>query len=285
MLDYVRGAAIVRKFAVAGRMSDPTSLPGRISMTDTDRPARTWGPGLHPARDKAPKTLAGQVAQRLRLDIIQHHFEPGERLQLEKLGKRYQVGTSPLREALFQVAAQGLVVAEDHKGFFVAPIQFDEMLDVSKLRASLETYAIRGSIRDGSEDWEADLVAAFHRLKRAGLNVSAEQEDEEKRTEWENRHRDFHYALCKGAGSPWLLHFFDELYDHMERYRRYFWKYAERAVAADSEHEAIMKAALERNEERAVSLLQAHFERQAQQTMMLRKKVETDVNITLADLV
>jgi DNA-binding GntR family transcriptional regulator len=241
------------------------------------QPARTWGPGLHPTRHETPKTLAGRVAQQLRLDIIRHRFEPGERLQFEKLSKLYEVGTSPLREALFQVAAQGLVVAEDHKGFFVAPIQFDEMLDVSNLRANLEAYAIRGSIREGREEWEVDLLAAFHRLKRAGLAVSANQEDDDRRTEWEDRHREFHYALCKACGSPWLLHFFDELYDHMERYRRYFWKYAERAVAADSEHEGIMKAALDRDEERAVSLLQAHFQKQAKLTMTLRKKVERAV--------
>ncbi len=245
-----------------------------------ERRMRMWGPSLHFARDKVPKTLAGRVAQQLRLDIIRHRLEPGERLQFEKLSKLYDVGTSPLREALFQVAAQGLVVAEDHKGFFVAPIQFDEMLDVSNLRANLETYAIRGAIRDGREEWEVDLLAAFHRLKRAGLAVSANQEDDEGRTEWENRHREFHYALCKGCGSPWLLHFFDELYDHMERYRRYFWKYAERAVAADSEHEAIMKAALDRDEERAANLLQAHFQKQARLTMTLRKKVERVIAAT-----
>jgi GntR family carbon starvation induced transcriptional regulator len=235
---------------------------------------RRWGPAVNPSRDEEPRTLAGRVARQLRIDIIRHHLAPGERLQFEKLGKRYKVGISPLREALFQVAAQGLVVAEDHKGFFVAPVHFDEMLDVSNLRANLETYALRGSIQDGREDWEVDLLAAFHRLKLAGIAVSADQEDEDRRTEWEDRHRDFHYALCKGCGSPWLLHFFNELYDHMERYRRYFWKYAERAVAADSEHEAIMKAALARDEERATSLLQAHFRRQAKLTMMLRNKVE-----------
>lgn len=236
--------------------------------------ARRWGPAVNPSGDEEPRTLAGRVARQLRLDIIRHHLEPGERLQFEKLSKRYKVGISPLREALFQVAAQGLVVAEDHKGFFVAPVHFDEMLDVSNLRANLETYAIRGSIRDGREDWEVDLIAAFHRLKRAGISVAADQEDEDRRTEWEDRHRDFHYALCKGCGSPWLLHFFNELYDHMERYRRYFWKYAERAVAADSEHEAIMKAALDRDEERATRLLQEHFRRQAKLTMSLRNKVE-----------
>src|SRR6478735_3696570 len=233
---------------------------------------RRWGPAVNPSRDEQPRTLAGRVARQLRIDIIRHHLPPGERLQFEKLGKRYKVGISPLREALFQVAAQGLVVAEDHKGFFVAPVHFDEMLDVSNLRANLETYALRGSIRDGGADWEVDLIAAFHRLKLAGIAVAADQDDEDRRTAWEDRHRDFHYALCKGCGSPWMLHFFNELYDHMERYRRYFWKYAERAVAADSEHEAIMKAALDRDEERATRLLQTHFQRQAELTMTMRSK-------------
>lgn len=243
-------------------------------FTSGNRPPRKWGPGVHTARDQMPKTLAGRVAQQLKIDIIRHRFDPGERLQFEKLSKLYNVGTSPLREALFQVAAQGLVVAEDHKGFFVAPVHFDEMLDVSNLRANLETFALRGAIREGREDWEVDLIAAFHRLKRAGISVAADQEDDTKRTEWEDRHRDFHYALCKGCELPWLLHFFDELYDHMERYRRYFWKYAERAVAADSEHEAIMQAALDRDEERATGLLQSHFQKQAKLTMTLRRKVE-----------
>ncbi|MGY3697584.1 GntR family carbon starvation induced transcriptional regulator [Bradyrhizobium sp. USDA 3240] len=242
-------------------------------------PSVQWGPGISPARDE-PRTLAGQVARQLRLDIIRHKLEPGERLQFDKLSKRYEVGVSPLREALFQVAAQGLVVAEDHKGFVVAPIHLDEMMDVSSLRAHLETYALSGSIRDGREEWEVDLLSAFHRLKRAGIAVSVDQEDENLRTEWEDRHREFHFALCKGCGSPWLLHFFNELYDQMERYRRYFWKYAERAVAADSEHEAIMRAALDRDEKRATDLLQAHFRRQAKLTLSLRNKVQRAVSAT-----
>ena len=83
--------------------------------------------------------------------------------------------------------------------------------------------------------------------------------------------------------NPFLADFYKEkpgsafraqMYFLMERYRRYFWKYAERAVAADSEHESIMKAALDRDEERATNLLQAHFQKQAKLTMTLRKKFE-----------
>lgn len=249
-------------------------------MRKLTAPELNWGPGLRTLRAGEPKTLAGRTAEQLRNDIVRHRFEPGERLQFEKLTKLYDVGTSPLREALFQVAAQGLVVSEDHKGFMVAPINFNEMLDVSKLRAHLETYAIRGSIRDGRDEWEVDLVGALHRLKQASAALSAALDDETARNEWEMRHREFHFALCKGCGSPWLLHFFEELYDHLERYRRYFWKYSERAVIADSEHQAIMQAALDRNEEKAVALLQSHFEKQAATTMSLYAKVPKEAMAT-----
>lgn len=232
-----------------------------------------WGPSLRTFRESDPRTLAGQTAQRLRNDIVRHRFVPGERLPFDKLSKLYDVGTSPLREALFQVVAQGLVVAEDHKGFVVAPIDFGEMLDVSSLRAHLETFAIRESIRRADADWEVDLLGAFHRMKRVGQRLSGNVDDRETQDEWEQRHREFHFSLCKGCGSPWLLHFFEELYDQLERYRRYYWRYSDRVDGADSDHEAIMQAAIGREEEKAVALLQEHFSRQAQLTMRLRQSL------------
>jgi DNA-binding GntR family transcriptional regulator len=168
-------------------------------------------------------------------------------------------GNSPLREALFMMTSQGLVVAEDYKGFMVAPLNFEDMLDVSSLRANLEAFAVAGSIRKGREDWEVELVGIFHKLKKAGIAIAKNSDDESLRTDWENNHRDFHYVLCKGCGSPWALHFFDILYDQMERYRRFFWKYAERTTIADTEHEEIAQLALARDEERTITLLKKTF--------------------------
>ncbi|MEO8936215.1 MAG: FCD domain-containing protein [Burkholderiaceae bacterium] len=221
------------------------------------------------ARDAKPRTLAGQTAQLLRRDIIRNRFQPGERLTIEKLTSVYRAGTSPLREALFQVASDGLVRVEDHKGFVVAPLSFEEMMDVSSLRAYLEINAIERSIAFGGEQWETDVLAAEHRLNRAEARLLESDAGDPglAEDEWEERHREFHYALCSACGSPWLLHFFDALYDQLERYRRYFWRYEERARGADDQHQQIKDAALARDAPHAVRLLGEHFRRQAQLTM------------------
>ena len=232
-------------------------------------PTPPWGPRAGTARDSTPRTLAGQTAQTLRQDIIRNRFQPGERLTIEKLATRYGVGTSPLREALFQVAGDGLVRVEDHKGFVVAPLNFGEMLDVSSLRAYLEINALRKSIKQGGEDWETGVLSAEHRLKRAEMRLLGAAGDELSGAEddWERRHREFHFALCSACGSPWLLHFFDALYDQLERYRRHFWRYQERARGADDQHEQIRKAAVSRDADAAVALLTEHFREQAELTL------------------
>lgn len=234
-----------------------------------------WGPQTKQPGD-APKTLAGQTALRLRQDIIANRLQPGEHLSFSKLTKRYEVGSSPLREALFQVVSEGLVRAEEHKGFVVAPINADEMLDISSLRASFEAQALRLSIQRGDAEWETRVLTANYRLKKALAQLQAQDEEARRAAEdeWERWHRNLHTALCSACGSPWLLHFIDILYDHLERYRRYFWNYSDRATGADDEHEQIVNAALDRDAARADQLLQAHFQTQAELSLMSKKSSE-----------
>lgn len=254
--------------------------PRRKRVGEPARPAETveprsasiavpqWGPRAGVARDIEPRTLAGKTAKRLREDIIRNRFRPGERLTIEKLAGHYDVGTSPLREALFQVAGDGLVRVEDHKGFVVAPLDLGEMLDVSSLRAYLEINALQRSIEHGDDAWEAAILTAAHRLTKAETRLVGAKGDDllSAQDEWEQRHREFHFALCSACGSPWLLHFFDALYDQLERYRRHLWRYEERARGADDQHEQIKNAALARDAEKAVELLTEHFRRQAELT-------------------
>ena len=263
---------------VTRKASTPAAIPAAAPTTATPAPADEgmlpvaagrWGPRASALRDANPRTLAGQTALRLRQDIIRNEFSAGERLTNEKLAERYGVGTSPLREALFQVAGEGLVRVEDHKGFVVAPLSREEMLDVSSLRAYLEIHALRQSIASGDEEWETAVLVADHRLKSADARLLQATPDNLKaaKDEWERRHRDFHYALCSACGSPWLLHFFDTLYDQLERYRRHLWRYGERARGADDQHDEIRQAALARDADAATALLAEHFRRQAELTI------------------
>lgn len=211
------------------------------------------------------ETLTLQAYGRLRADILAGRLVAGDRLRLERLKTAYGFGMSPLREALSRLAAEELVIAEDRRGFRVAPISAAELAEVTRLRKRLETMALANSIAAGDVDWEADVVAAFHRLSKAALPLDTDRPGVA--DEWEAMHRDFHHALIAACASPWLLKFCSQLAAHAERYRRirHYQSVGPEEMARDveREHRELLEATLARDSDRACALLERHFDRTA----------------------
>ena len=88
-------------------------------------------------------TLAEAAFTRLRADILGVKFRPGERMHVERLRSEYGVGATPLREALSKLSSLELVVAEGQRGFRVAPVSIENLLDITKTRAWIEGAALR----------------------------------------------------------------------------------------------------------------------------------------------
>src|SRR5262245_152705 len=86
-------------------------------------------------------TLNSAVLARLRADIVACRWMPGERLRVETLRERYGVGTSPLREALMRLEAEGLVVLEQNRGFKVSDVSLENLTDLMTTRIEIEGIA------------------------------------------------------------------------------------------------------------------------------------------------
>src|SRR4030081_1187476 len=99
--------------------------------------------------DTSKETLASQVYDRLRQDIISVTIEPGEKLHIRSLCERFDVGLSPMREALSRLSSEGLVAQSDHRGFAVAPMGEQDLVDITRARCWLHDIAIRNSIGHG----------------------------------------------------------------------------------------------------------------------------------------
>lgn len=208
----------------------------------------------------ARKTLMGSVYDRLRRDIVEGELGPGVRLRFEELKDNYGVGLSPLREALTRLAAEGLVVLEEHKGFHVAPIYRNDLQDLLFLRQETEALAIRRSIELGDDQWEARIVAAIHALgKRQSLSGEGHVDEE-----WEIRHRAFHDSLVAACNSPRLLQVRAQLTDHADRYRRLSHHYLSAGRDHLAEHCALADAVVARDTSRADHLIRSHLERTVQ---------------------
>ena len=203
-------------------------------------------------------TLTADVFQHLREDILAGGFRPGDKLRLHDLRERYNVGFSPLREALMHLASDGLVVVEHQKGFRVAPVSLDDLWDVTRTRRLIEDQLLPEAVRLGDDAWEGEIVAAFHRLEKlpstdpaTGLVTS----------EWARRHHAFHYAIVAAAESRWLKRFWQIAYDQSDRYRRIS---AKVVGGREDEHELLMKAALARDADALIEINRRHIQRTAE---------------------
>ena len=112
------------------------------------------------------ETLASLVYERLLEDILKGKLEPGLKLRLQVLKKDYDVGNSPLREALNRLSENGMVIREENKGFRVAPTSIEELDELIRTRCWLEEIALRECMQNGDDQWEESVVLAFHRLSR-----------------------------------------------------------------------------------------------------------------------
>jgi DNA-binding GntR family transcriptional regulator len=211
------------------------------------------GSGRYAPGAESP-TLAGEVFARLKADIISSRLPPGTKLRLEELRQTYGVGFSPLREALSRLAESRLVILVGHRGFRVPEASPEDIMDVALVRKQMEGFALRLAIRYGDDLWEARTLDAgekFAALQRSGKNFPEQV--------WENRHREFHYALIAACQSPSLLHLFGVLSDQFDRYRRLSAKSRLPNAPRWLVHKEILQAALARDADKAVKLLEDHI--------------------------
>ena len=210
------------------------------------------------------RTFAQAVQARLADDILSGRLAPGARLRLQSLCETYEVSMSPLREALSGLAGRRLVAQEGQRGFRVATATSDDLRDVTETRIHIETLALRLSIEQGGDEWEAGILAAHHRLERRQRHDDLLIDEL-----WEKLHRSYHVSLISACGLPRLLEFYGALTDNFDRYRRLAVLSAGRHPRPKAAHGAIVKAALARDTVRAIKLLTAHVRDSATQITQL----------------
>lgn len=202
-------------------------------------------------------TLSAAISERLRAEVLAGRREPGTRVRLEELKSAFGVSWSPIREAVSRLVVEGMIVADGPRSYRVAPASRAELSEILRLRVMLETSALRRSIENGDDAWEAEVLSAQHRLgKLESRRVEAAESEQ-----WERWHRSYHDGLTRACDSPILLQFCRSLHDMNDRYRRIYLSQhpVDRDVAA--EHRAITKATIARDADRACALLTSHIER------------------------
>lgn len=201
-------------------------------------------------------TLATDVLHRLREDIISCILKPGDRLRFEQLKEIYGVSFSTLREALSCLASERLVVSIGQRGFAVAPISSEDLLDVTDARVLVERECLRRAMEQGDAKWKAHIMSSFHRLDRADQALG----DRHGITgEWDVLHSEFHEALVAASHSPTLSEVRHMLFERARRYRRLSAIVRSAPRAKRAEHREIMEVVLGGDIPLAQDMIEGHI--------------------------
>jgi DNA-binding GntR family transcriptional regulator len=201
--------------------------------------------------------LSEQAFAQLRHAVLAGAFEPGAKLKIDELQGSYGFSSSPLREALNRLSQEGLVRADDRKGFRVAPISREDLADITHMRLLVDVAALRESMQHGDDAWEAAIVAAAHRLGKVESHMG--EGPKVLNETWSGLHRDYHLTLLSACLSQRQRTICASLFDQAERYRRYSALHRVTYHNKNKSHRRLMDAVLKRDADTACVLLAEHI--------------------------
>jgi DNA-binding GntR family transcriptional regulator len=198
------------------------------------------------------QSLTSAVADKLRDKIVRGELKEGEQLRQDAIANEFQVSRIPVREALRQLEAEGLITIILHRGAVVSSLSPTDILEVFQMRALLEAEVLRASIPNLSED---HLRAAEEILRRYDEALWTEGDV----GSWGRLNTEFHSALYAGAERPQFMSVIRTLNYKGERYIRLQLYLTREVERAKQEHRMLLDLCRARNVDGAVELVKRHI--------------------------
>ena len=155
----------------------------------------------------------------LKNDILNVKIPPDTPLKMTWVQKHYNVGSTPLREALTRLEGDHLVILQPNKGYMVSPVSIDEMMELYRARRLVKQHLLKEAMLYGDKNWEADIVAMHYCFERA-LSPADDACRIEGFIAWAQAHDMFDSALLAAHRSPWLKRFYTMITEHIRRQGR-----------------------------------------------------------------
>ncbi len=185
----------------------------------------------------------------LRRAILNGELGSGSRLVQAELAAMLDVSTTPVREALRDLATEGLVQFDPHRGAIVSELSAEDVHDIYEIRRVLEPLAMRQAVPNVSDA----LLARLRKLHQGML-------DEPHSVDWVDRNRVFHMAVYETAASPRLAAIIRNLQDASVMYIGASLKHKPGLREdANHGHAEILDALEKRDIEAAVKALDEHL--------------------------
>lgn len=198
------------------------------------------------------KTRTQVVLEVIRERILSGDIKAGTSLRQSALAAELNVSRIPVREALLQLEAEGLVNFEPHKGATAARLSADQVKELFELRALIETDLLAKSIVNMTD---ADINKA--QIILVELEQSFGQADSG--SKWSELNTAFHTCLYQAANRPNTMEIVQNLNSNCDRYIRLHLLHKGGIPKAEKQHQQLIEFCKKRDSKAACDLLREHI--------------------------
>jgi DNA-binding GntR family transcriptional regulator len=190
------------------------------------------------------------VRETLRQAILEREIEPGGQININKVAEKLGVSSMPIREALRELEAEGMVTFGFNKRILASQLSRSELYDIYSIRIPLEEIALTKFFNLKDEQSLEDLEA----LHRQMINPRIIGND------WFNLNRAFHMKLYEMSGSKRLFKILQGLWNNTGPYLRIFSDNKKAVDRANKEHGLLLQALRKQNCRQAQRVLRKHLQ-------------------------
>jgi DNA-binding GntR family transcriptional regulator len=195
------------------------------------------------------QSLQKMVCEALRQAILEREIKPGEQINIRKLAEKLSVSTMPVREALRELEAEGLVSFNSNKRILAKELSRDDLYEIYAIRISLEEIALLKCLDRGDKQGLKRLEDLHKQMSKPQV-VGAQ---------WFNLNRAFHMKLHEMSGSARLFQILQGLWNSTGPYLSLFSNREEAVHRANKEHAMILEAIHHHNPVQAKKILRSHL--------------------------
>lgn len=217
--------------------------------------------------EDSQRTLAAQVQERIRDAILKQTLKPGARIDQMNLAEQFQVSMAPIREALKDLEAEGLVTIYPRRGAFVTEMSADDLDKLYFARALIEGETIFHAVPHLTEEDLQRLAGLVSSMRQATLNEDV--------STYITLNRQFHLDIYKPLNNPHLLQVIQNLWKRSELYRYHLMTATHDTERVHREHEAILDACYRRDQAAAREIATLHI-RHTQEELHVYLKAESE---------
>src|SRR5262245_5943678 len=244
-----------RQCARQDRAADPDlgALSGRLAggRGPCQRHGRACGDGAVTAAGGGRRTLADELRLALADDIVRGLITPGAALDETELARRFGVSRTPVREAIRQLDASGLIVVRAHRGAVVARPSEERLLGMFEAMAELEALCAGLAAERMTAPERAALEAAHEEL-RALIHGGDPQR-------YHEANEAFHATIYAGAHNSYLAEMTHATRKRVQPFRRAQFRNLGRLAKSHLEHDGVVVAILRGDREGAAAAMRLHI--------------------------